>query len=112
MTAALALLAAAPSWTLAVGGDVMLNSVTPSAKTFGGVAGLFRSADVAYANLEIPLTRSGKATPRKSAAARAARTQFVLRADPGHARWLDDAGFDALSLGNNHAMDYGPAGLA
>lgn len=111
MTAALALLAVAPSWTLAVGGDVMLNQVRPSAQTFAGAAGLFQSADVAYANLEIPLTRSGKATPRKSAVARAARTQFVLRADPGHAKWLDEAGFDVFSLGNNHAMDYGAEGL-
>lgn len=107
----LALIAAAP-WTLVVGGDVMLNGIKPSADVFKGIAPLVRGADLAYANLEIPLTQVGSRTSRKSAAEIAARHQFVLRADPGHTRYLAAAGFDTMSLGNNHALDYGPAGLA
>lgn len=107
----LALFASA-SWTLVVGGDVMLNGIKPSADVFKGIAPLVRSADLAYANLEIPLTNVGTRTSRKSAEEIAARHQFVLRAEPGHAKHFAAAGFDTVSLGNNHALDYGPAGLA
>lgn len=100
------------SWTLVLGGDVMLNGIKPSADVFKGIAPVVKSADLAYANLEIPLTNVGSRTSRKSAEEIAARHQFVLRADPGHAKHFAAAGFDTVSLGNNHALDYGPAGLA
>ncbi|MCW5943914.1 MAG: CapA family protein [Fimbriimonadaceae bacterium] len=100
------------AWTFAVGGDVMLNGIKPSSKPLAGVASLFREAGLAYANLEIPLTDQGTATPRKSAADVKARRQFVLRAVPAHLEGLRAAGLDVVSLGNNHAMDYGPEGLA
>ncbi|HRJ26830.1 MAG TPA: CapA family protein [Fimbriimonadaceae bacterium] len=109
--APLIVLASGSSWTLVVGGDIMLNGVAPSRQPFRDVAQIFRKADVAYANLEIPLTTAITRTPHKSAAAIAARDQFVLKADPGHAAGLSQAGFDLLSLANNHAMDYGVAGL-
>lgn len=90
----------------------MLNAVTPSEKTFAGIQKLVSSADLAYANLEIPLTDHRTPTRRKSAAEVKARTQFILKASPKHAPFLTSAGFDFLSLGNNHTLDYGPAGLA
>lgn len=90
----------------------MLNAVVPSSAVFTGVAPWFRQADLATANLEIPLTDSRTPTARKSAAELKAKTQFVLKADPRHAPHLAAAGFDLVSLGNNHAMDYGPRGLA
>lgn len=100
------------AWTFALGGDVMLNGIKPATKPLDGVASLFREAGLAYANLEIPLTDKGTATPRKSAADLKARRQFVLRADPRHMEGLRAAGLDVVSLGNNHAMDYGYAGLS
>ena len=103
---------AAPSkWTLAVGGDIMLYRISPKIDWPGAVADTFRRADVAYANLEIPLTTSTKATPYKSAAEVRARNQFILKADPGHITHLKAMGFDLLSLANNHGMDYGWEGL-
>lgn len=90
----------------------MLNAVAPSSAVFKGVANWTRTADLATANLEIPLTDSRTPTARKSAAELKAKTQFVLKADPRHAPQLAAAGFDLVSLGNNHAMDYGPRGLA
>ncbi|MCW5936598.1 MAG: CapA family protein [Fimbriimonadaceae bacterium] len=111
MTVFGAYLALAQSWSMVAVGDVMLNAVTPSSRTFEGIAPVVRQADIAYANLEIPLTRARTSTNRKNAAELKARTQFVLKADPGHAKPLAEAGFDVVSLANNHAMDYGKAGL-
>ncbi len=85
----------------------MLNAIPPGPKTLPTF-----EADVTYANLEIPLTTSNTATRRKTAAELRARTQFVLKADPGHAPHLAAAGLTLVSLGNNHTMDYGPAGLS
>lgn len=103
--------AAAPKWTLAVGGDIMLYRISPKLDWPGAVADTFRRADVAYANLEIPLTTSTRATPYKSAADVRAKNQFILKADPGHITHLKSMGFDLLSLANNHGMDYGWEGL-
>lgn len=99
------------TWTLVLGGDVMLNGVPASRDPFAGVAAVLSKADVAYANLEIPLTTAATRTTAKSAAAIRARDQFVLKADPTHLRHIRAAGFDLLSLGNNHAMDFGAKGL-
>jgi poly-gamma-glutamate capsule biosynthesis protein CapA/YwtB (metallophosphatase superfamily) len=100
-----------PEWTLAAGGDIMLNGIRPSADPLGEIGSFFQEADVAYANLEIPLTTSRTPTRAKSAAEVKARTQFILKADPGHAPSFKSAGFDLLSLANNHGMDYGWQGL-
>lgn len=103
--------AAAPKWTMAVGGDIMLYRISPKTDWPGAIAETFRRADVAYANLEIPLTNAVKATPFKSAADVRAGNQFILKADPGHITHLKKMGFDLLSLANNHGMDYGWPGL-
>lgn len=90
----------------------MLNGIATDGDPFTGIAATVGSSDAAIANLEIPLTRARTPTPRKSAAELKARTQFILKADPAHASALAACGWDAVSLGNNHAMDYGSAGLA
>ena len=63
------------------------------------------AGDIAVGNLECPLCQS---TP---AAAVKPDGGPNLRADPSMAHWLRKAGFDILSLANNHAMDCGAAGL-
>jgi poly-gamma-glutamate synthesis protein (capsule biosynthesis protein) len=112
LNAALVALSAAPvSWTLVAGGDIMYYGISPKTASLKAVAPTFRAADVAYANLEIPLTTAKKPTPFKSAAEIKARNQYVLKADPGHLSQLTSCGFDLLSLANNHGMDYGWPGL-
>lgn len=105
-------LALASSWTMILGGDVMLNGVKPSAKVWSGLGSTVRNADVALANLEIPWTTATKSTSAKSAAELKAKTQFILKADPKHGPFFASAGWDMVSQGNNHAMDYGWAGLS
>jgi poly-gamma-glutamate synthesis protein (capsule biosynthesis protein) len=68
---------------------------------WAGLAPLLREADLAVANLESALTTRGKPLDKP----------YLIRAHPGTARTLIDAGFDLVNLGNNHALDYGQAGL-
>jgi len=95
--------AAPPSVTLALLGDVMLGrSVHPSAETFLYLEPYLRSADLALANLESPLTGQ----PVQTA------SPYALCAPPENVKFLAQAGFDLLSLANNHILDCGLDGLA
>lgn len=101
----------ASTWTLICGGDVMLNSISAKTNPFVGIASKVKAADLAYANLEVPLTTARAATPRKTPEQLARRSQFVLKGDPAHAKHLATTGFDIVSLANNHAMDFRKEGL-
>lgn len=112
-------------------GDVIMGStpkLPPDAgRTFFDDVRPALRGDVVMGNLESPLTdrtRSTKcaATPGPPttppnltpSAPRASPAEgcFAFRVPPGYARWLAGAGFTVLNLANNHARDYGPAGLA
>jgi len=60
-----------------------------------------RQASVAVGNLECALATQG----------RPASKDFTFRAHPSTARALSEAGYDVLTLANNHSVDYGPAAL-
>lgn len=93
----------APTVTLALLGDVMLGrNVHPSAQTFAYLEPFLKSADLALANLESPLTDAPAET----------QAQYQLCAAPENVRYLLGAGFDLLSLANNHRLDCGEKGLA
>lgn len=89
--------------TLLLAGDLMLGrGVAPIASrdadgVFRDVRHVVRGADVAMANLESPLTRR----PHTAA------NPHALEADPSLADLVAAAGFDVLSLANNHAGDAG-----
>lgn len=100
-----------PTVSLVLGGDIMLNGVPKTTRPFDGIASFVGGADAAIANLEIPLTTARTAATRKTADMLRRRVQFVLKADPAHAAHISQAGWDMVSLGNNHTMDYGPTGL-
>ncbi|MDJ0924426.1 MAG: CapA family protein [Acidimicrobiia bacterium] len=68
---------------------------------FAGVRHLIAAADIAGANLESPLT----GRPHTSA------NEHMLAGDPKSATTLAAAGFDLMSLPNNHATDAGLLGL-
>jgi poly-gamma-glutamate capsule biosynthesis protein CapA/YwtB (metallophosphatase superfamily) len=68
---------------------------------FRKVAPAWRGADLRLGNLESPLTALPRCNPSK----------LTLRAAPAAGESLRRAGFDCLALANNHAMDFGPAGL-
>ncbi|MEK7608043.1 MAG: CapA family protein [Patescibacteria group bacterium] len=56
-----------------------------------------RSADLTFGNLEGPISRRGKNVG----------SIYSFRADPYVLEGISFAGFDALSVANNHAWDYG-----
>ena len=78
------------------GGDIAPNRPNPK-KTFGRLTPLFQEADLAFANLEVPLARSGRPVAGK----------IILRGAPEMAEALLEAQFGALCFANNHALDYG-----
>jgi len=96
-----------PTFTLAFAGDVMLGRGIARAlagdwpAAFAKVAGPLIEADLAFANLESPLTIAPQVN-----------NGHDLRTMPSAVNALSAAGFDLVSLSNNHALDAGEAGLA
>lgn len=96
-----------PAITLTFVGDIMLGrSVGPVAAAdpdgvFRDVRHLLRDSDLSFGNLESPLTSLSHQSLNPN----------VLIADPAMAELLATAGFDVVSLANNHAGDAGPGGV-
>jgi poly-gamma-glutamate capsule biosynthesis protein CapA/YwtB (metallophosphatase superfamily) len=89
-------------------GDIMLargigeriqNGVDPY--PFAAIEHLLADSDLTIGNLESALGDGGK--PEEKG--------YTFLAPPSAAEVLGDAGFDVLSLANNHAMDFGPQTL-
>jgi poly-gamma-glutamate capsule biosynthesis protein CapA/YwtB (metallophosphatase superfamily)/Tfp pilus assembly protein PilF len=72
------------------------------------VAPLIGRARVAFGNLESPLTKRAKRVATKGPRG----GSIYLKGNPDYAFLLTEAGFDVLSLANNHIMDYGEQGLS
>jgi poly-gamma-glutamate capsule biosynthesis protein CapA/YwtB (metallophosphatase superfamily) len=68
---------------------------------FQHVTSILESADIAFCNLECPLTERGAKVNKV----------FCFKADPGAVQCLSGAGFDIVSLANNHTLDCGRTGL-
>lgn len=73
------------------------------AAPLASVASLLAAADVTVGNLESPLSSRGVRDGAKD---------VTFRGDPRGVEGLALAGFDFLSLANNHVLDYGPDALA
>lgn len=67
-----------------------------------GTIDILKRATVLVGNLEAPLSKRGAEYTKKT---------WILRADPRTVDSLVIAGFDVLTLANNHIMDYGPIAL-
>ncbi len=72
-----------------------------SVHPYAAVRSMLADADITIGNME------GTFTERGSQASKF----YTFRTPPRHARGLDEAGFDVVSLGNNHTMDFGDVGL-
>lgn len=92
--------------TLAFGGDVHFEGTVARLLDGGdGLAALrpvLGGADVAVVNLETAITDRGTEQPKI----------YHFRTSPAALTTLQRAGVDAVSMANNHAVDYGPDGLA
>lgn len=68
---------------------------------FHNIAEDFRNADIAFANLEGSMSNVGTDTGKK----------YSFRFNPDAVKGLQYAGFDVLSLANNHMLDWGRESL-
>lgn len=102
-----------PRLTFAAVGDIMLGSDYPqrrlaedAAALLAPVATVLQEADIAFGNLEGVLLDGGEPTKQCSNPSRC----YVFRSPTSYANTLAQAGFDLLSLANNHARDFGEKG--
>ncbi|GAC1446140.1 MAG: CapA family protein [Pyrinomonadaceae bacterium] len=95
-------------------GDIMLGSTFPEgvplppedgALMLKDVAPILADADLTFGNLEGPMTEGGVSTKCGDRA-----NCYAFRVPPRYGKYLKDAGFDVMTLANNHAMDFGAAG--
>jgi poly-gamma-glutamate synthesis protein (capsule biosynthesis protein) len=68
---------------------------------WAGLEPLLAEADLAVANLECVLSDQGESLAKR----------YVIRSHPRWGQTLEAAGFDLVTLANNHALDYGARGL-
>jgi poly-gamma-glutamate capsule biosynthesis protein CapA/YwtB (metallophosphatase superfamily) len=96
---------AGPNVTLAFVGDIMLGRSLAKriargegGTIFASVESVLQSADLAIGNLECAVGEGGTRAPKA----------YTFLAPPESAALLGNAGFDLLSLANNHSLDFGP----
>lgn len=100
--------------SIAAVGDIMLGTDYPlnilpdddGAGFLANVAPVLASADVTFGNLEGALLDAGEPVKRCNSPQHC----FLFRTPTRYAQHLRDAGFDVMSLANNHARDFGEAG--
>ncbi|HZE81575.1 MAG TPA: CapA family protein [Candidatus Polarisedimenticolia bacterium] len=99
-------------------GDVMLGTTFPDESTLPPndgadllteVAPFLKRGDVVYGNLEGPIVDGGDSTKCRG---KKIGTCFAFRVPTRYGKYLKDAGFTAMGLANNHAMDFGLEGRA
>ena len=115
------------SITIAAVGDIMLASPFPNdtrmppndgADLLKPVEPILSAADIAFGNMEGPIVDDGisekcKPPPTPQPGEEPAPIRcFAFRMPTRYATYLRDAGFDVLSLANNHSADFGDAGRA
>ena len=93
--------------TLTFAGDVHFEGradqlLDDPATAFGPAAAQLAGADLTFVNLETPITRRGTPEPKR----------YLFRARDAAVSALTAAGVDAVTLANNHTLDYGREGLA
>lgn len=103
--------------TIAGVGDIMLGSPFPEeirmppndgADLLKDVAPLLQNADITFGNLEGPLADGGISEK----CGEGKPNCYAFRMPTRYGKYLREAGFDVLSLANNHASDFGDEGRA
>jgi poly-gamma-glutamate capsule biosynthesis protein CapA/YwtB (metallophosphatase superfamily) len=99
-------------------GDVMLGTTFPDESTLPPndgadllteVAPFLKRGDVVYGNLEGPIVDGGDSAKCRG---KKIGTCFAFRVPTRYGKYLKEAGFTAMGLANNHAMDFGLEGRA
>ena len=99
--------------TIAMTGDIMMGTTFPEVALpqndgrdlFGDTKAITRRADLAVGNLEGTLCDAGKSTKTPG------KNSYAFRTPTKYAPLLKDAGYDFLSMANNHSNDFGEEGM-
>ena len=99
--------------SVAMCGDIMMGTTFPSvqlpsndgAELFKDAGPIFQQADLAVGNLEGTLCDGGQSTKGEGP------NVYSFRTPTTYVQWLKQAGFDFLSMANNHANDFGQEGI-
>ena len=103
------------SITIAAVGDIMMGSPFPNdsrmppndgADLMKEVTAILSAADIAFGNLEGPIIDNGISAKCSPGSTRC----FAFRVPTRYGKYLKGAGFDVMSVANNHAGDFGEAG--
>jgi poly-gamma-glutamate capsule biosynthesis protein CapA/YwtB (metallophosphatase superfamily) len=104
--------------TVTAVGDVMLGTTFPDesslppndgAGLLAEVTPFLKRGDVVYGNLEGPIVDGGVSAKCRG---KKEGTCFAFRVPTRYGKYLKEAGFTAMGLANNHAMDFGLEGRA
>jgi len=99
--------------TIAMTGDIMMGTTFPQvslpandgADLFKDVKKILRSADIAVGNLEGTLCDGGTSAKGEGP------NVYSFRTPTSYSHLLKEAGYDFLSVANNHAHDFGETGI-
>lgn len=83
--------------TIAIVGDIFPQAPLPGSAELADVRNLLRAADIAFGNLETPVSTRGAP----------AEKWINMRMPPDLLAEVRDLGFDILTLANNHMLDFG-----
>lgn len=101
--------------TIAAVGDIMLASTFPNetrmppndgADLLKDVTPILSAADIAFGNLEGPIVDGGTSVKCRPGSTRC----FAFKTPTRYGKYFKAAGFDMLSVANNHAGDFGEMG--
>ncbi len=101
--------------TIAAVGDIMMGSLYPNdsrmppndgADLMKEVTPILSAADIAFGNLEGPIVDGGSSG--KCGGSRG--NCYAFRVPTRYGKYLKEAGFDVMSVANNHAGDFGEGG--
>ena len=103
------------TFVVAMAGDIMMGTTYPDSALpaddgrmlFADVTGILSRADIAVANLEGTLCDTSHVANKKDS-----EYSYAFRTPVELAPRLKEAGFDYLSMANNHALDFGYDGVA
>ena len=103
----------ADTLTIAMTGDIMMGTTYPSVmlpekngtELFLDAKPILKNADLALGNLEGAICDGGKSTKGTG------KNSYSFRMPTSYAPLLTDAGFDYMSMANNHANDFGIEGI-
>jgi len=95
-------------------GDMMIGTAFPEgalppdggASAFSGVSEALKAADFTFGNLEGPLCDTDQPSAKCSPDAKPGSC-YAFRTPTSYGHWYKDAGFDVVSVANNHANDFG-----